>query len=226
MKRILTILFISLLFQSTSFSQEEEWNTENYIGINAGGTITSLFLIYVNSGFGLDSANLYLNSYTAGLSFKNFSERLIGISVDLNYIKKGGYSEFNLDDTLAATSEVLYRYSPSYIELTPLMNIRTGKQRRHFNVYAGMHISWLINDKIEFADTNGHTYKNTADLKFEFGLNAGAGYSFDFKKTNLELRFLFSQGLTNVFDTETSNTDLWFNQNQVFSASFVYFYKL
>ncbi len=227
MKKLITILFI-VLINSFSFSQETEWETQNYIGINAGPTMTSIFLIYntTDTSRMIDINNPYLISYSAGLSFKNFSERLVGISVDLNYIQKGGYNEFIYDDTLAVTSPVLFRYLPSYIELTPLMNIRTGKKRSHINFYAGPHISWLLNDKIEFSETNGHIYKNTADSKFEFGLNAGAGYSFDFKKSSVELRFLYSQGLTDVFNPETSNPYHWFIQNQVISASLAYYYKL
>ena len=228
MKKLITILFAVLLY-SFSFSQETEWETQNYIGINAGGTMTSIFLIYQNPAQQLGISNPYINSYKGGISFKNFSERLIGISIDLNYVKKGGYSEFTYDDTLATTSPILFRYLPSYIELKPLMNIRTGKKRSHINIYAGPHIAWLINDKIEFstdAEISGHTYKNTADTNFEFGLNAGVGYSFDFEKSSIELRFLYSHALTNVFDAETSNSDQWFIQNQVISASLAYYYKL
>jgi len=171
----------------------------------------------------------YLNSFSGGLSFKNFSEKLVGISVDLKYVPKGGYAEYTYDSDTVAVLPVLFRYLPKYIELTPLMNIRTGKKRSHINIYAGPHISWLINDNIEFAggtDTEIHTYKNTANTKFEFGLDVGAGYSFDFKKSCIELRFLYSHGLSNIFDVETTNYSYWFIQNQVISASLAYYYKL
>ena len=230
MKKLITILFV-VLINSFSFSQETEWETQNYIGINAGPTMTSIFLIYntTDTSRMIDINNPYLISYSAGLSFKNFSERLIGISVELNYVQKGGYNEFIYDDTLAITSPVSFTYIPSYIELTPLMNIKTGKKRSHINIYAGPHVSWLIDDKIEFsadAEVGEHTYKQTADTKFEFGLNAGVGYSFDFKKSNIELRLFYSHALTNVFDAETSNAYQWFIQNQVISASLAYYYKL
>ncbi len=227
--RKLTIILFAVLVYSTLFSQDTEWETQNYIGINAGGSLTSIFLIYQDSDSSLGFSNPYLNSYTGGLSFKSFSEGFIGISVDINYVRKGGYSEFTYDDTLAVTSAVLFTYIPSYIELKPLMNIRTGKKRSHINIYAGPHISWLIKDEIEFspdAEISGHTYKQTADSKFEFGLNGGLGYSFDFKKSSVELRFLYSHALTTVFEAETSHIDQWFIQNQVMSASLVYYYKL
>lgn len=228
MKKLIIILF-AVLIRISSFSQETERGTQNYIGISAGASLTSIFLIYQNPAQQLGIPNPYLNSYVGGLSFKNFSERIIGISVDLKYVLKGGYSEFNYDDTLAVTAPVLFKYTPSYIELTPLMNIRTGKRRSHINIYAGPHISWLIQDEIEFstdAELSGHTFKQTADSKFEFGLDAGLGYGFDFKNSNVELKLLYSHALTTVFDAETSNSDQWFIQNQVISASLAYYYKL
>ncbi len=228
MRKITTILLLVLIHTSL-YSQDTEWGTTNYIGFNAGPTMTSIFLIYNTDQAAniLYIENPYLNSYSAGLSFKNFSERLVGISIDLNYIEKGGYNGFVYDIDTSFTSPAMFKYSSSYIELTPLMNIRTGKKRSHINIYAGLHISWLINDKIEFITAvNEERYKNTADKKFEFGLNAGAGYSFDFKKSSIELRFLYSQGLTDVFNPETSNPYHWFIQNQVISASLAYYYKL
>ena len=228
MKKLIVILFVVLL-NSFAFSQETEWKTKNYIGFNVGGTMTSLFLIYNTDQAAniLYIDNPYLNSYSAGLSFKNFSERLVGISIDLNYIEKGGYNGFVYDIDTSLTLPAMFKYSSSYIELTPLMNIRVGKKRSHINIYAGPHISWLINDKIEFITAvNEQRYKNTADNKFEFGLNAGAGYSFDFKRSSIELRFLYSHGLTDVFNPETSNPYHWFIQNQVMSTSLAYYYKL
>ncbi|MCF6364868.1 MAG: PorT family protein [Bacteroidales bacterium] len=225
MKKFTYILFLNLLLQTLSFSQEEKWETQNYIGFHVSGITSTVFIIYNDPSIQVNVGNPYLNSFSGGLSFKNFSEKLVGLSVDLKYISKGGYAELSYNAESVAITPVLFRYIPKYLELSPLMNIRTGKKKSHINFYAGPHISWLLSDNIEFA-TGTETYKNTADTKFEFGLDAGVGYSFDLKKSFVELRFLYSHGLSNIFDPETTNSNYWFVQNQVFSANLAYYYKL
>jgi hypothetical protein len=220
------IIILLVLFDIISFSQENKFENEHYIGIQISANISSLFLIYETDGV-YYPPNPYFKTISGGISYKNFSERYVGLSIDLNYIPKKGNLVFNINTDGTETLPVVFTYTADYIEFTPLMNIRMGKKRTRVNLYAGFHTAHSINNTLKpITETYGQVFKTTIDNKFEFGLNAGTGYSFNFKTSTVEIRLMYAQGLTNVFDPETSTKYLWFNQNQVFSASILYYFKL
>ncbi len=224
-KNILTILFIALFF--TSFSQDKELKTQHYLGIFAGGGNSNLNLIYSDPDKTLNIKNPYVISSNFGLSYKRFSKKNIGLAIDIKYIKKGGYSEFNVNyEGEILDSAVQYKYIPEYIELTPLMNLSLGKKRTHLNVFFGPHISYLLNDKVKILSETSNIYKTSADKKIELGLDLGTGLDFEFFKNDVELRVFYSFGLTNMFNANETYNNLWFIQNRVILASLYYYYKI
>lgn len=224
-KNILTILFIALFF--SSFSQDKEWINKNYIGFHFGATQSGINLIF-NDG------TQYLKygepAITGGISFKNFSEQLgalnVGISIDANYLEKGGEIFFNLDTEKVKTTDILIKYKPKYIELISLMNLSLGKKMLHFNFLAGPHFSYIIKEDIEVVTETNSSYKQFADNKFEFGLDFGGGIDFELGKSNIELRLMYGFGFTDIFKVDEVNVNLWYNQNRQMSGLLYYYYKL
>ena len=106
------------------------------MGINGGVTMFSTVTeneFYVDniedriSQKGLDP---YCYHWTAGLAYKYFSERIVGLALEFNYIKKGGYNVFIFDyeDNPIDTTAVFFRHDLEYIEFPFMMNIRFGKR--------------------------------------------------------------------------------------------------
>lgn len=210
-----------------TYSQEKEVVRENYIGI--GGGVTT-FAIVMDSEFIINNEQLDLstsnNGRTAGIAYKNFSEKSVGLALEFNYIKKGGNNVFiyNSDENPTDTTVVLFKHDLEYVELPFMMNLRFGKKKLKINLYGGPNISYLFNQKITIlGDKKEELYKTGTDLKFEFALNGGGGISYKFGKNVFELGMRFSQGLTNIFKYKSINSALR-NQNQVTSARFNYYY--
>ncbi len=226
MKKLIVLIFLGSLSFS-SFSQEKEWKTHHYLGVFAGGGNSNLNLIYSDPDKTLKIKNPYVISSNFGLSYKRFSEKNIGLTIDLKYVKKGGYSEFNVNyEGEILNSAIQYKYIPEYIELTPLMNLSLGKKRTHLNIFFGPHISYLLKDKVYLLLETSNIYKTSADKKIELGLDLGTGLDFEFFKNDVELRVLYSFGLTNMFNANETYNNLWFIQNRVILGSLYYYYKL
>ena len=228
-KNIITILFTSIIF--TSFSQEEHWIKNNYIGIHAGWIQSSIHLVYNDEALTAAETNSSFTSISAGLSYKNFSEQIgalkVGLATDLTYFQKGGYMKFNLNTDSVKTDDALFKYVPSYLEFTPLMNLRLGRKKLHLNLFAGPHFSYLINEKMTlFSIITENVYQEKADNKFEFGLDFGGGLDFEFGRSTIELRLMSNFGFTDVFTPENINVNLWYDQNRVMLGQLYYFYKL
>lgn len=225
---IITIVFIGLYFMS--FSQDKVWQNRNYVGFSFIGLQSKINLIYNDTSKYLNMPDPTHTSLAAGVSFKNFSEKLgilnVGIAVDLSYLEKGGFLEFNLDIDSVKTDNVLFKYKPTYIELKPLMDLSLGKKKFHVNLFAGPHFSYIISQKLGIQDETLVKYKAKADNNFDFGLNFGGGFDLELGRSNIELRLLSSYGFTNIFNSEEVNVDLWYNQNRVLSAQLYYYYKL
>lgn len=227
MKQVSIVILFITSFYFHSLSQDKVWVNKNYVGFHVGATQSGINMIF-NDG----RAYLIFDepAITAGISFKNFSEQLgalnVGISVDVNYLKKGGDIYFNLDTNNVETANILLKYKPTYIEFIPLMDLSLGKKWFHVNFLAGPHFSYIIKENIEVVTETNNTYKQQADNKFEFGLDVGGGIDFEFGRSNIELRFMYGFGFTDIFNADEINVDLWYNQNRVMSGLLYYYYKL
>lgn len=192
------------------------------------GVVTNPEFLYENRNeYGESIINsIYNYGWTSGIAYKNYSQKSVGLALELNYIKKGGYNEFIFDtDSLTADStNILFKHELEYIEFPFMMNIRFGKKKLKINLYGGPNISYLIKEKINFLEeTYGKSYKSGADMKFEFGLNGGGGISYQIGKNVIEIGMRYSHSLTNIFKYESINSAVY-NQNQVISARFHYYY--
>lgn len=232
MKKIIYILCLIIISVGNTYSQKDTIR-DNYIGINGGVT---MYAIVTENKFEYEDffktnneqiiSSLYQNAWTAGIAYKNFSEKSVGTALELNYVKKGGYNVFlyDLDENTEDSTAVLFKHDLEYVEFTFMMNLRFGKKKLKFNLYGGPHISYLFKEKITFlSETSGIQYKTRADSKFDFGVNGGGGISYQFGKNIIELGMRISQGLINIFEYQSINSAL-FNQNQVISARFHYYY--
>ncbi|MCD4792072.1 MAG: PorT family protein [Bacteroidales bacterium] len=232
MKKIIYILSFIIISVGNTYSQKDTIR-DNYIGINGGVT---MYAIVTENKFEYEDffktnneqiiSSLYQNAWTAGIAYKNFSEKSVGTALELNYEKKGGYNVFlyDLDENTEDSTAVLFKHDLEYVEFTFMMNLRFGKKKLKFNLYGGPYISYLFKEKITFlSETSGIQYKTRADSKFDFGVNGGGGISYQFGKNIVELGVRISQGLINIFEYQSINSAL-LNQNQVISARFHYYY--
>ncbi|NPA44602.1 MAG: PorT family protein [Chlorobi bacterium] len=228
--RKFTVGILLIAFYFNSFSQDKEWQNRNYVGFHIGKSVSKINLIYNDPSIFLNLEDPYLSSVNFGLSFKNFSEKLgilnIGISADVNYLKNGGYLNFNLNTDLESTGNVLVKYVPTYIELNPLVDLSFGRRRLHISLLGGPHFSFLIDEEINLITQTNGTYKTKADNSFLFGMDLGAGVDFELKKSSLEIRFMYGLGFTDIFTPEEIDTNLWNNQNRTTSLMLFYYYKL
>ena len=231
---VLVLAFFLISIQSFSQRNDSVQLKENYLGFNVAGNIYSTFtdtdFFFENRDQNFDTIitqeDFYRYSYAFGLSYKNFKEKLVGINLELNYIKKGGYNEFHEDINGNDSLAIMFQHDLEYIELPFMMNLRFGWKRLKLNFYGGPHVAWLIGQEITILEnTFGRQYKDKADFNFEFGVNGGGGISYQIGKHHMiELGVRYSHGITNVFKFETINSAV-FNQNQAISARAHYYYR-
>jgi opacity protein-like surface antigen len=232
-KTLITLLIILFAFLTEIDAQKEKIR-ENYLGFNFAGqmhsTFTDLAFIYENRDENNDTiigrSDFYKYSYGFGLSYKNFREKLVGLAIELNYSKKGGYNEFQYDINNDDSLNITFYHYLDYIELPVMMNMRFGWKKIKFNLYAGPTVAWLIKEDLTILEeTFGREYKTEADFNFEFGINGGGGISWQIGDHHMvELSGRYSHGLTNIFRFETINNAV-FNQNQVVSVRAHYYYR-
>ncbi len=226
------IILLSVFVSYGLKAQEDEpaFIPEHLIGFTGGMNMVSVFseglLTYTDKQGNYIVKNPYLFRNSGGLSYKYITGKNVGLLVELLYNQKGGYNEFMFDKYGNVTDSILFNHQLDYAEFAFLTDVRLGKKHSKINIYLGPHIAYLLKQKIIILeDTFGKEYVNGTDLKFEFGIDAGGGYGFHFNKGEVELRFLYNHDFTNIFKEKTVN-NFSFNQNQVFSLSLSYYYKL
>jgi hypothetical protein len=230
---ITIFLFFVVLLQSNLYAQENEetkFVPEHLIGITGGMNMVSIFsegpLSYKDAQNNDIVSSLYLFRKQGGLSYKYISGKNVGLLLDLLYNQKGGYNMFLYDINNKRTDSILFNHQLDYAELAFLTDVRLGKKHGKINLYLGPHATYLLKQNIIILeDTFGNEYISGTNKMFEFGIDIGGGYSFHFNKGEVELRFLYNHDFTNVFLEKTVN-NFSFNQNQVYSLSFAYYYKL
>jgi hypothetical protein len=226
--KLLIILFLSIFFlQSQNALSQEKPKAENFIGIKGGYGYSA-----INLNVLLTNSSLYLKEgKIAGITFKNLSKKYTGLIMELNYVEKGGqnfYEKSKLtDSTGVIEAEIPFIHSLNYIELPFLMNIRIGKHKSKININGGPHIGYLVKENIKFTETNltEGQFINHVNLKFEYGINVGIGYGFQFNKGLIDFEIRYSHGLTNIFASQSINNSL-ISQNQVLVATLAYYIKL
>lgn len=230
-KCLIIILFISLSFNINLFAQEDSvFVPEHLIGITGGMNMVAIFseepLTYTDRQGNYIVSSPYLFRNLGGISYKYISGKNVGLLVELLYNQKGGYNEFMFDKQGNVSDSILFNHQLDYLEFSFLTDVRLGKKHSKINLYFGPHADYLFKQNLNILeDTFGKEYVNGTDIKFEFGINVGGGYSFHFNKGEVELRFIYNHDFTNIFEEKTVN-NFSFNQNQVYSLSLSYYYKL
>jgi hypothetical protein len=222
-----------MFFISFSFGQTLVSIKEHFVGLHGGYGVSSIFsevLLNPYDDFNGTSIilNPYIQGYTFGIGYKSFHERSAGLSVELNFVNKGGYNNFYFDTDTTTKDSLLITFKQNfkYIEIPVLTNIRIGKKKGKINIYGGPHIAYLLSQNLSFLESNyGRNYQTKTKNKFDFGLNAGLGYSRYFGKSSIECVIKYSHSLTNNFEQQTINK-AFLSQNQVISASLYYYFKL
>ncbi len=228
-----TIVILIMLLQTTGFAQINNKIKENYLGfhfdINQSRIYSEYNLDVLNSETNEEiNVTGYHSGYSFGVSYKNFIEKYAGISLELNYITKGGYNNFYYDTDIETADSILilFKQELNYLEFPVYMNLRFGKKNGKFNAYAGPHVGYLLYQKlITLEDTNNRIYQTVVKNKFDFGLNIGFGYGYSFGNNSFEFLIKYSHSLSNIFEQQTINK-AFLSQNQVISASLYYYYKI
>ncbi|NPA68059.1 MAG: PorT family protein [Chlorobi bacterium] len=223
------IIFFVLISSVLNAQDKEPFVPEHLFGFTAGINMTSIFheenLTYTDKNGNLIVKDKLIQRYSGGISYKYISSKNVGILLELTYNQKGGYNEFMFDLNGNVTDSTLFNHELDYLEFSFLTDIRMGKKHGKINLYVGPHISYLLKDKIIFMEnTYGHEYADKADYNIAGGINGGIGYSYNFNKGELELRFIFNQDFTNIFKEKTVN-NFSFNENQTLSFTVSYYYK-
>ena len=226
------IIILLTIFASFDLKAQEDkpaFIPEHLIGFTGGVNMVSIFsegtLSYTDASGNFLITNPYLIRKNAGLSYKYISGKNIGLLLESSYSQKGGYNEFMFDVNGNVTDSTLVNHQADYIDFSFLTNVRLGKKHSKINLYLGPHLSYLYKQNIIFIEnTYGREFVNKTDIKFEYGINIGGAYSFNFNKGEVELRFLYIHDFSNIFKEKTVN-NFSFNQNQVYQLNLSYYYK-
>jgi len=222
---ILSILFI---FFSNFANSQKELISENYFGFTGG-------LGYYHLNLNIQKKSKFIQGISAGIVYKNYTENfkdkfLMGSVFELKYTQKGGENffpvEVQINDTTTGTAFVPYDLKLNYVTFSYQATASIGKGKTRLNLYAGPEIGYLLSESLKFTTveiTEG--YKKNIDFKPSFGLNFGAGIERAIGKSTLNLDFIYSHGLSNIYKSKSVNTALFY-RNQVFMLNLSYLLNL
>lgn len=198
---IVIIFCISVLNVS---AQDSTFQAHTYVGIKGG---------YNNGTASFSHALQRINTlegYNTGVHFGligiNYSEKNLGLQVELNYTQKGWTQLF-----LAPVPKFVTDLT--YIELPMYMNVYVGNKKTRLFFNLGAYAEYLI--KVRVGDIPSDTqlqdfnpYDESRDRKFGYGLIAGGGVYRDFSFGTIMLQGEFSYGLSNVLDPVTEDSEI------------------
>ena len=222
---ILSILFI---FFSNFANSQKELISENYFGFTGG-------LGYYHLNLNIQKKSKFIQGISAGIVYKNYTENfkdkfLMGSVFELKYTQKGGENffpvEVQINDTTTGTAFVPYDLKLNYVTFSYLATASIGKGKTRLNLYAGPEIGYLLSESLKFTKveiTEG--YKKNIDFKPSFGLNFGTGIEREIGKNTLNIDFIYSHGLSNIYKSKSVNTALFY-RNQGFMLNLSYLLNL
>lgn len=189
----LTLLIISVI---PALKAQNNFKSENYIGVNAGPVFSMVF-------FKPTVNQYYLMGYQTGLVFRHINEKSLGIQVEVNYSQRG-WNEFNGQ----------YARRLDYIEMPFLSHIYFGnKVRFFFNL--GPKISYLIDDVVvrNTVETSSEQHELAAENKLDYGFAAGMGLMFMIGRQAFQLDTRANYSVSNFFPD--SRIDYFDNSNHM-----------
>jgi hypothetical protein len=212
MKMRRTIVFITALYFSVSLHAQNGFEPVTYFGIKLGGNTSGI----ISDPIIIQKIN---TGVTGGVVFKHFSDKRLGVQIELNY-KQSGWNE-NLDSTNT------YQRRLDYIELPFMTHLSLGNQKTGFVINLGPYVSYLLSEKekinlleeVEEKDYYGLKTNNKAG----FGLCLGFGLSQHTTIGLFQAEIRISSSLTDVFK---STTAVPFSSSKILNAELSISYML
>lgn len=188
--KVFAVMMLSLLLASNSYSQ------------------TSKFSISINShttNFNYGKVNAELNPYKknyrglqAGFSYQAGITPMFSIVPEIYFATKGGTLKENNHLTGAKSTLRL-----NSLEMPVLARLHINKLHLNAGPYAGYNVGGRL--KVDGYNPSSETTtkisfgNSAADFKrWDFGLQAGAGYNFNLKQSTLTLEVRYGYGLVNM----------------------------
>ncbi|HMJ46692.1 MAG TPA: porin family protein [Ferruginibacter sp.] len=200
-KKSQTGLILSMIFLSAnSFGQTPGLRSENTKPVTkTAKTYFDLMINVESTNLNYGGSNSAFSNYKkpvkgvqAGLSFQAGVTPRFSLVSELYFIKKGG--KLTANNPLTAEESILRLYT---LELPVLARFHFG----NFYMNAGPSIAYNLGgtNKTE-TDSKNLSFIHSGDgyKRFDAGLQAGAGYMFQFKQKRLALDMRYNYGLTNI----------------------------
>jgi Outer membrane protein beta-barrel domain len=193
---ILGMIFLSAAtFGQTKGPESEQKNdgkktAKTYLDLMVN--VVSTNLNYGGSNSAMADYKKSANGIQAGASFQAGITPGFSLVSELYYMKKGGKLKAN--NPLSANESSLRLYT---LELPVLARFHFG----NFYMNAGSSIAYNLGGKNKTEnDSKALSFRNSGDgyKRFDAGLQAGAGFMFQFKQKRLALDMRYNYGLTNI----------------------------
>lgn len=196
MKRIYLIFILFLCLIST-----KEIKGQSYLGVKGGANIPFVnFTDFTNLPITTRFRTAYFVSQTYGISYRYMQNDKIGVQFDLNYSTKG-WGQNTLEFTNTAITEINYLEIPFYLHWQIF-----GTEKFKFFADVGIYVAWALSasttiENNQDLDEIQIFYSVQNDNRGDFGINAGAGFSYDFSLFILQLDGSFKSGFANILPT-------------------------
>ncbi len=216
------VLLIAVLTLQTGWAQRSDYRPEFTVGIKGGTTLSSV-------SFSPRVTQSLLLGYTSGVSIRYIEEKFFGLIAELNFTQCGWNETFEEDP---------YQYSHrlNYVSIPLMTHFFFGNKVVRGFINAGPQMSLLVNDSYkanfdinnlpEFSQKSKVTEIYNMDIahKFDYGITAGAGIEFRFKKVHgLMLEGRYYYGLGDIFKNRKKDV-FAASHNQIISISLGYLY--
>jgi hypothetical protein len=140
----------------------------------------------------------YVKGYSGGLIFQYFSEKHLGLQVELLFSQKGFLTEY---DTINNTQ---YGRNINYLSLPLLTHFYLSKGKVSPFILLGMFGSIALNSSETLTDsltsvTKKYVYMRERDNRGEYGLTLGAGFKGNFNFGTIQLDASYSLTLNSLY---------------------------
>lgn len=185
------ILFLCLIFSS-------ELKSQSYLGVKGGVNIPTVnFSDFTNVPITTNFRSRYFVAPIYGISYRYMQNDKIGIQIDLNYSTKG-WGQNTRDYSNYFVTTIDYLELPFYLHWQLL-----GGEKFKFFIDAGIYVAWALKASqlvANEADLNQNQilYQVDKDNRGDFGIYAGAGFSYAFSNFTLQLDGSFKSGFANI----------------------------
>ena len=210
MSRKILALLVLLSASLQAYNQKAYFAPESYLGIKAGGTMSSvLFTPSVKQ-----ETNL---GFTGGLVFKHFGQRNLGIQLEINYLQAGWTEGLDAPDA--------YSRRLNYLQIPFMTHANLGKRKTRVVLNVGPYVSLLLSEKEQIKledEADGKEYYQTElDNMGDFGLVFGLGLLRHSSIGTFQIEGRLNQGLSSIYESGFDTT-FQFSRNQTIEVALSY----